>query len=54
MLTSYCGPDEASQKKMWSQALPNATLTVLDKCGHLPPIERPDQFARLVVDFLGR
>jgi pimeloyl-ACP methyl ester carboxylesterase len=26
---------------------------VLEKCGHLPPIEQPDAFARLVLDFLG-
>ena len=33
--------------------LPTARLTVLDKCGHLPPIEQPDAFAGLVMDFLG-
>jgi pimeloyl-ACP methyl ester carboxylesterase len=27
---------------------------VLDRCGHLPPIERPDEFAKLVLDFLAR
>jgi pimeloyl-ACP methyl ester carboxylesterase len=32
--------------------LPRATLTVLERCGHLPPIEQPDTFARLVLDFL--
>jgi pimeloyl-ACP methyl ester carboxylesterase len=32
--------------------LPNAQLTVLEKCGHLPPFEQPDAFARLVLDFL--
>jgi pimeloyl-ACP methyl ester carboxylesterase len=26
---------------------------VLERCGHLPPIEQPDAFARLVIDFLG-
>jgi pimeloyl-ACP methyl ester carboxylesterase len=25
---------------------------VLERCGHLPPIEQPDHFARLVLDFL--
>jgi len=38
---------------LYRRALPGATLTVLDKCGHLPPIEQPDTFAKLVVDFLG-
>lgn len=39
--------------EQYRRALPNATLTVLDRCGHLPPIEQPDAFARLVLDFLG-
>jgi pimeloyl-ACP methyl ester carboxylesterase len=25
---------------------------VLDKCGHLPPLEQPDAFADLVIQFL--
>jgi pimeloyl-ACP methyl ester carboxylesterase len=33
--------------------LPSATLAVLEGCGHLPPIEQPDAFAGLVLDFLG-
>ena len=33
--------------------LPNAMLTVLETCGHLPPIEQPDAFARHVLGFLG-
>ena len=39
--------------EQYRRALPNASLTVLERCGHLPPIEQPDAFARLVVDFLG-
>lgn len=39
--------------EQYRRALPNARLTVLEKCGHLPPIEQPDVFARLVLDFLG-
>lgn len=38
--------------EQYRRLLPNATLTVLDRCGHLPPIERPADFARLVLDFL--
>ena len=38
--------------EQYRRLLPNATLTVLERCGHLPPIEQPDQFARLVLDFL--
>ena len=39
--------------EQYCRALPNASLTVLERCGHLPPIEHPDAFARLVLDFLG-
>jgi pimeloyl-ACP methyl ester carboxylesterase len=38
--------------EQYRRLLPNARLTVLDKCGHLPPIEHPDAFAQLVIDFL--
>ena len=38
--------------EQYRQLLPSARLKVLDQCGHLPPIEQPDAFARLVVDFL--
>src|SRR5262245_23899747 len=38
--------------EQYRRALPRATLTVLDACGHLPPLEQPDAFARLVLDFL--
>ena len=33
--------------------MPNAKLEVLERCGHLPPIEQPDRFATLVTEFLG-
>ena len=39
--------------EQYRRLLPDATLTVLERCGHLPPIEQPDRFARLVLDFLG-
>ena len=39
--------------EQYRRALPNARVTVLERCGHLPPIEQPDVFARLVLDFLG-
>jgi len=39
--------------EQYRRLLARATLTVLDKCGHLPPIEQPEEFARHVLDFLG-
>ena len=38
--------------EQYRRAIPGARLRVLETCGHLPPIERPDVFATLVVDFL--
>jgi 2-hydroxy-6-oxonona-2,4-dienedioate hydrolase len=32
--------------------LPEADLVVLDKCGHWPPVERPEEFARYALGFL--
>ena len=32
--------------------IPGAVLEVLDRCGHLPPIERPAEFAEAVLRFL--
>jgi pimeloyl-ACP methyl ester carboxylesterase len=39
--------------EQYRRLLPAATLTVLERCGHLPPIEHPDTFATLTLDFLG-
>lgn len=38
--------------EQYRRLLPQATLTVLERCGHLPPVEQPEAFARLVLDFL--
>ena len=32
---------------------PGSKLQVIDGCGHLPPIERPDAMARILRDLLG-
>jgi pimeloyl-ACP methyl ester carboxylesterase len=40
--------------EQYQRRLGRATLSVLERCGHLPPIEQPDAFARLVLDFLGK
>jgi pimeloyl-ACP methyl ester carboxylesterase len=39
--------------EQYRRLLPDARLVVLERCGHLPPLEQPDAFARLVLDFLG-
>ncbi len=39
--------------EQYRRLMPAARLAVLERCGHLPPIEQPDEFAHLVVGFLG-
>ncbi len=34
------------------QALPNAKLQVLDNCGHFVEVEKPQELARLVIEFI--
>ncbi len=34
--------------------IPGSTMRILDRCGHLPPIEQPDEMARILLDLLGR
>jgi pimeloyl-ACP methyl ester carboxylesterase len=41
-----------SQGKRLARALPAATLAVIPACGHLPFLERPDEFMRAVRPFL--
>jgi pimeloyl-ACP methyl ester carboxylesterase len=36
----------------YARAIPGATARVLDRCGHLPEMERPDEFVQVVRDFL--
>ena len=33
-------------------ALPSARLNVIDRCGHLPMVEKPETFHRILYDFL--
>ena len=34
------------------QALPNARLNIIDRCGHLPMSEKPETFNRILRNFL--
>jgi pimeloyl-ACP methyl ester carboxylesterase len=36
------------------EGIPNAELHVFDPCGHMPPIERPEEFNKLVLEFLAQ
>jgi pimeloyl-ACP methyl ester carboxylesterase len=40
--------------ELYQQALPNATLKVIDNCGHSPAIEKPREFLSAVTGFLSR
>lgn len=38
--------------EQYQQAIPGAALTVIDRCGHSPQLERPDAFIAAVLPFL--
>lgn len=38
--------------EQFHELLPNSRLFILDKCGHAPMMEHPDEFNRLLGDFL--
>ena len=38
--------------RAYQEAIPGARLTVINQCGHLPPIEKPEEFAAAVKEFL--
>ena len=39
--------------ELYRQALGNATLKVIDNCGHSPQIEKPQEFQTILGEFLG-
>jgi pimeloyl-ACP methyl ester carboxylesterase len=43
-------PLSAGQR--YVRAIPGAAATILDRCGHMPEMERPEAFVRAVLDFL--
>ena len=40
--------------EQYARLLPNATLKIIEGCGHSPNIERPDEYVRLLAEFLGQ
>ena len=36
------------------EKMPNAQLYIMNQCGHIPNLERPDEFNRVVLDFFAR
>ena len=38
--------------ELYQQAFPNASLQVIDQCGHSPQVEKPQEFNKVVTDFL--
>ncbi|HEX2141719.1 MAG TPA: alpha/beta hydrolase [Candidatus Limnocylindria bacterium] len=45
-------PDFAGVGQHMAERIPNARLEVMPGVAHLPPMEAPDEFSRLVLDFL--
>jgi len=37
---------------LYQKAIPGATVQVIDRCGHMPEMEKPNEFAQVVLDFL--
>lgn len=38
--------------RAYHQAIPGSKLTVIPQCGHLPPLEKPEEFVATVKEFL--
>jgi 2-hydroxy-6-oxonona-2,4-dienedioate hydrolase len=45
-------PLECAQ--MYQAAIAGARLAIIDRCGHFPQFERPEEFNRVLLDFLSR
>ena len=51
-IATACVPVEWARRA--HERLPDSELRVLQGCGHWPPRECPDEFNRVVTDFLAR
>ena len=51
-----CGEDDGmvppENSRQIAERIPNARLQLIPQCGHLPMLEKPEEVARLVLDFL--
>ena len=45
-------PDTATAAQRLVRSLPDAREVVISGCAHLPTMERPDEVARLILEFL--
>jgi pimeloyl-ACP methyl ester carboxylesterase len=41
-----------SHGKLYAQRISGARLATIERCGHVPMTEQPDEFARVITDFL--
>lgn len=39
--------------ELYKQGIPGAQVAVIEDCGHMPEMEKPEEFARAVIEFLG-
>ena len=40
--------------KKFNELIPNSILHFIDKCGHAPMMERPEEFNKILFEFLGQ
>ena len=41
-----------SSCEAYAQGIPNAHVAVIEDCGHMPEMEKPEEFAKAVIEFL--
>ena len=41
-----------SAGEVYNQSIKDSRLVVLDNCGHQPEVEKPEEFVKVVQDFL--
>jgi pimeloyl-ACP methyl ester carboxylesterase len=45
---------KVDRAEKFRDGIPGAKLAVFDQCGHVPQLEKPEQFSRALLDFLGK